>query len=81
MHACIEAKTTPAASPGGKCRRRAGTIFSAIQLSLILFLGAAVFGTLVLDSRQYYGIDVDGQPLYQESPHSRGNALNIDANG
>jgi hypothetical protein len=81
MRACIESKTAPSAS---RDRRRCGrvrTIFLGIQLSLILSLGVAVFGALLLDSRQYYGIDVDGQPLYQEHRLSYGNTLDIDGNG
>ena len=81
MHACVESETTPSASPDDTCRKPAPTVLLAIQLAVILFLGAAVFGTLLLDSRQYYGIDVDGQPLYREHPRSCGSTLDIDANG
>ncbi len=81
MCACIDSKTAPSTSPGGTGRGRVRTIFLALQLSVILFLGVAVFGALLLDSRQYYGIDVDGQPLYQERPHSYGNMPDLDANG
>lgn len=81
MHICVESEATPSASLDGTYRKPARTVLLAIQLSAILLLGAAVFGSLLIDSRQYYGIDVDGQPLYREHPRSCGDTLDIDANG
>ncbi len=56
-------KTEP--SPGRRRRRPLG-IAAGAQFAAFLTIGAAVLLALFYDSRLYYGIDVDGQPIYQE---------------
>ncbi len=41
-------------------------IVAAIQFALFLGLCATVLVTLFYDTRLYYGIDVDGRPIYRE---------------
>jgi hypothetical protein len=51
-------------------RRRQGVVAVAVQVFLVFLLAAAVVGALLYDSRLYYGIDVNGQPLYEESEYT-----------
>ncbi len=53
-------------SSGGTRRRRYGMV-AAIQYVLFVALGVTMFVALFYDSRLYYGIDVNGQPIYRES--------------
>ncbi len=51
---------------------RYGKIAAATQVLLLFALCATVFVALFCDSRLYYGIGVDGQPIYQECPREPG---------
>lgn len=81
MHTSIESKTAPSGSPSGVNHRRQGMISLATQSLLLLALGITVLGALLCDSRLYYGINVDGRPLYQEHPLSHGSTLDTNADG
>ncbi len=70
MLASTESKTTESLSASGARRRCHGAVSGAIQVLLFGALGAAVLVALFYDSRLYYGIDVDGQPIHKETPLS-----------
>lgn len=69
MHS--ESTTIPSSTLRADNRSRRGTIPIAVQVLLILILGVAVLGALAYDTRLYYGVDIDGQPIYQENPRRR----------
>jgi hypothetical protein len=65
MHANIKPQNVEAPSSSGVQKRRQGMV-AAAQLMLLLALGVTVFVVLLVDSRLYHGIDLDGQPIYRE---------------
>lgn len=61
-----ESNVTRKSSPSAACKRRHGWIASILHVLLLATVGAVVFAALFCDSRLYYGIDVDGQPIHME---------------
>ena len=61
-----ESNTTKTSSPSIARRRRHGWTADILHVLLLAAVGIAVLVALICDSRLYYGIDVDGQPIYQE---------------
>jgi len=51
-----------------KFRKPCSGMVEATQCAILLALGVTILFVLFFDSRLYYGIDVDGKPIYQEIP-------------
>jgi len=66
MAKCNRTRKSPSSTPNSPKRDRQGIVAVTVQLLLVLILAATVVGVLHLDSRLYFGIDADGQPLYDE---------------
>ena len=62
----VGAKDPLALLPGGGARRLGVKASGVVQLLLLFTLVVVVVIGLVCDATQYYGVDIQGRPIYPE---------------
>ena len=67
----VGARDSLALLPGSGARRLGVKASGVVQLFLLFTLVVVVVVGLVCDATQYYGVDIQGQPIYPEQEESQ----------